>query len=114
MTSRLSKCIIFVYNVFHSPLPVNDGRLVSYFINKNGLSWHSFPMSNVTHIDMFNEYNDRILIEETYDNNISYTTVVYENKEIANNEYKRLIKLKEKFSGIPYNCGEVTMPEKIN
>ena len=103
------KNIIRVYDVTCSPMHVYDDRLVTYFVNKEGSCWHSFPMCNVSKIELFTSCE--LLIEETYDNQVSNTIVVYDNSKITNHEFKRLTKSKNKFFGKEYNCADVPIPE---
>jgi hypothetical protein len=98
-------------HIFHypsRPMPILDGRLVSYFVSENGLSFYSFPMTTVTNVDYFAKIcPKKILIEQSDECHILF----FDNEEQASSEFKILSELKKKFSGKPYNCNDVQMPE---
>lgn len=97
-----------VYDAEASPMPLYDGRLVTYFVSKNNMAWYSFPMCKVKYID----YSfDRVLITEENNNEECYTKLIFDNETIAKAHFKMLTELQKKWYGKPYNCNDVSMPE---
>lgn len=96
-----------IYHYPARPMPILDGRLVSYFVSSNGLSWHSFPMTTVTHIEYIKIVPCKILIEQG-DNT---TVLIFDNEKSASDEFELLSLYKNKFSGKPDNCNDIPSPE---
>lgn len=113
--NNIEDLAIRVFNPDFSPMPLLDGRLVTYFVSKDNLCWHSFPMCNVKNIK-YVDYSwwcgsNKLLITEEYDNRETNTTVIFDNNTIAKNQFDRLTLLQQKFYGKSYNCNDVPMPE---
>ena len=100
-----------VYDTESCPMPLFDGRLVSYFVSKNMMTWYSFPMCTVKYVDYCFESNDRVLITEENNNEEYYTILIFDNKTIAKVHFNMLTVLQKKWYGKPYNCNDVPMPD---
>jgi hypothetical protein len=99
-----------IYDYPNRPMPLLDGRLVSYFVSENLLSWYSFPMTQI--IDII-YYENKISLTDINDTTKEESNVIlyFNNEQDAYTEYLQLLKLQRKWYGEPYNCNDVPMPE---
>jgi hypothetical protein len=96
-----------IYNYPNRPMPLLDGRLVSYYTSDNLLVWFSIPMTEVKYVGYFKEYDDRVLIEYKDE---TFNILFFGNNEDASTEYKFLIDLQQKWYGKTYNYNDISMP----